>query len=140
MTETIDSASVALVKGGRVLLILRARPPYEGLWTLPGGRLQPGETAEAAATRELREELDLTVSALRPVTRMTIEAPPSGNSGPPRRFDLKVFATNTFAGHITASDEIADYRWIETGRMGDLPLTPNLEQVIAAALAVFDRG
>ena len=56
-----NAASVALINGDRVLLIQRARNPWRGMWSLPGGRLEPGETAEEAAGREVREEVGLTV-------------------------------------------------------------------------------
>ncbi len=142
MSRAPNAASVALVDQGRVLLIQRARPPYEGRWTLPGGRLEPGETAEAAAAREVKEELGLDISALRPVLRLTISDALDElirPRDPPPEFRLQVFATDTFEGDIIPSGEIAAHRWIEGDRIAGLPLTPHLPQVIAAALAVFDR-
>ena len=65
------AASVALVREKDILLIARNRPPSEGLWTFPGGRLEPGETPEQCATRELKEEMGLDVFALRPLRRLT---------------------------------------------------------------------
>ena len=50
-----NAASVALIRKTQLLLIQRARAPMEGLWTLPGGRLEPGETIEACAQREVLE-------------------------------------------------------------------------------------
>ncbi len=53
----------ALVDGGRLLLAQRVRPPeLAGLWELPGGKVEPGETAAAALRRELDEELGITVA------------------------------------------------------------------------------
>lgn len=52
-------ASAALFRDGAVLLVERGTPPFEGLWSLPGGAIEPGETAEAAVTREVREETGL---------------------------------------------------------------------------------
>jgi 8-oxo-dGTP pyrophosphatase MutT (NUDIX family) len=140
LIEEPNAASVALFSRGRVLLIQRARPPYQGLWTLPGGRMEPGETAEAAAAREIREELGLDVFRLRPVTRLALAADAGeGNRSddPARGFFLQVFATDTFAGDIATSEEVAGYRWIECGRIDSLRLTPHLQEVMAAALAVF---
>ena len=55
---------VILLRPGAVLLVRRARPPGQGSWALPGGAQELGETAEAAARRELREETALEVGAL----------------------------------------------------------------------------
>ena len=67
MTGSFLAASVAVVRRDDLLLVQRNRPPSEGLWTLPGGRLEPGETPEQCAIREVREELGLAVYALRPL-------------------------------------------------------------------------
>lgn len=56
---------VVVLRGGNVLLIRRGRAPAEGEWSLPGGAQRLGETAEAAARRELQEETGLAVGALR---------------------------------------------------------------------------
>ena len=131
MTEAPNAASVALVNRGRVLLIQRAKPPYHGLWTLPGGRLEAGEDAESAAAREIREELGLAVFALRPVARLTL--------GTAREFRLQVFATEAFEGEIVPSPEITDYRWVDGDRVAAMEVTPHLPDVIERALRIFDR-
>jgi 8-oxo-dGTP diphosphatase len=50
---------VARDPSGRLLLVERAHPPHQGRWSLPGGRVEGGETIAAAAARELREETGL---------------------------------------------------------------------------------
>jgi ADP-ribose pyrophosphatase YjhB (NUDIX family) len=122
-----NAASVALVRGGEVLLIQRAFPPLSGLWTLPGGRREPGETIEETATRELAEELGLVVDGLRPVLRLGVAG----------RFRLQVFATRAFAGAVTPSAEVAAWRWVRPNAIGDLPTTPDLDRVLARAFAVL---
>ena len=52
-------AIIGAVREGRVLLVQRKKPPYRGLWGLPGGKVEPGETPRAAAERELFEEVGL---------------------------------------------------------------------------------
>lgn len=58
------AASVLVIRPGSVLMVERARPPFQGLWSFPGGRSEPGEDAEATARRELLEETGLQVGAL----------------------------------------------------------------------------
>lgn len=68
MTETFETIRytadvVATTPDGRVLLIERGWPPFEGAWALPGGHVDPGETSRAAAARELFEETGVRVDA-----------------------------------------------------------------------------
>jgi ADP-ribose pyrophosphatase YjhB (NUDIX family) len=123
------AASVALLRRHDVLLIRRGRPPSEGLWTLPGGRLEPGETPERCAVREIREELGLDVHALRPVRVL--------RHGP---FELQVFATQAFEGEITPDrTEIRDWRWVRPHQLTALATTPGLDAVVAAVFRMFER-
>ena len=59
---------------GRLLLIRRGRDPSRGLWSLPGGRIETGETAEQAVEREVLEETGLRVHAGPTVGRVLIPA------------------------------------------------------------------
>ena len=124
------AASVALLRRHDVLLIQRNRAPSEGLWTLPGGRLEPGETAEQCAIREIQEELGLGVFALRPVTVLKH-----------RQFQLQVFATEAFEGEIVPDPaEVRAWQWIEPEQLHRLPTTPGLADVLEAAFRMFDRS
>lgn len=123
------AASVALVREKDILLIARNRPPSEGLWTFPGGRLEPGETPEQCATRELKEEMGLDVFALRPLRRLTYG-----------EFELQVFATQAFEGEITPDPvEIRAWRWVAPRDVGRLRTTQGLGDIIASAFRLFDR-
>lgn len=62
--ETVQAAGVVCFRGGEVLLIRRATPPRIGEWSLPGGRLEPGEAPADAALRELTEETGVTARLL----------------------------------------------------------------------------
>ncbi len=128
MTQLL-AASVAIVRREDVLLIQRHRPPAEGLWTLPGGRLEAGETAEQCAAREVREELGLEVFALRPLLVLRV-----------RQFGLQTFATQTYDGEIAPDPaEIRDWRWVRAVQVAALRTTPQLGEVLEAAFRIFDR-
>lgn len=126
-----NAASVALIDRDRVLLIQRARKPWFGMWSLPGGRLEAGETAEEAAGREVLEEIGLTVWRLHPIRRMVLAEGP---------FVLQVFATEAFEGEIVPSDEIDGYRWVRADDIAQMRTTPHLAEVVAGAFRIFDRS
>lgn len=132
MTPAPNAASVALIDRDRVLLIQRARKPYFGMWTLPGGRLEPGETPEQAAMREVREEVGLSCFRLLPVHRTRL-----GEGG---QFVLQVFATEGFEGEVVASDEVTAWRWVRVWEISGLRTTPHLATVLEAAFRLFDRS
>src|SRR5690349_17555926 len=126
---TLLAASVAIVRQTDLLLIQRNRAPSEGLWTLPGGRLEPGETTEQCANRELKEELGLTAYALRPLIVL--------RHG---EYRLQTFTTQAYDGEIVAdAAEVRDWRWVQPVQLGRLKTTPGLAEVVAAAFRIFDR-
>lgn len=130
MTEDLpNAASVAIVRDGKVLLIKRAFAPYQHLWTLPGGRMEPGETIEQCAIREVQEELALTIRNPRPVLVQAL-----GRDG---TYRLAVFATRDYSGLVRASDEIADHKWVDPTALISFRTTSRLDDVLARAFAVL---
>jgi 8-oxo-dGTP diphosphatase len=123
------AASVALIDEDRVLLIQRAREPYGGLWTLPGGRREAGETPAQCAAREVQEELGLAIGDLVSVQTSSI--------GP--TWVLAVFATTMFAGEIAPSDEVADHRWLTREDARELPTTPGLGATLDRAFHLIQQ-
>jgi ADP-ribose pyrophosphatase YjhB (NUDIX family) len=130
MTGSFLAASVAIVREHDLLLIQRNRAPSEGLWTLPGGRLEPGETTEQCALREVREEMGLTLYGLRPLIVLRHGA-----------YRLQTFATQAYDGEIAAdATEVRDWRWVRPALLSRLKVTPGLGEVVEAAFRIFDRS
>jgi 8-oxo-dGTP diphosphatase len=132
VTDQPNAASVAIVREGKVLLIKRAFAPYQHLWTLPGGRMEAGETIEQCAIREVQEELSLAVRNLRAVMEQNL-----GREG---TFRLAVFATRDFSGVLRASEEIADHKWVDPSALVAFRTTSRLDDVLARAFAVLQQG
>ena len=132
LTEQPNAASVALVRDGKVLLIKRAYAPYKGLWTLPGGRLEPGETIEQCAIREIVEEIGVTIRNPRPVMVQAL--------GQDLSFRLAVFVTTDFTGKIVASDEVTDHKWVDPTALISFRTTSRLDDVLARAFAVLAQS
>jgi len=130
--EVPNAASVALIRDGKVLLIKRAFAPYQHMWTLPGGRIEPGESIEQCAIREIAEEVGLAIRNPRPVL-----VQPLGRDG---AFRLAVFATRDFSGQLRASDEVADHKWLDPAALVALRTTSRLDDVLAKAFAVLAQS
>ena len=106
---------------GRLLLVRRANPPAQGLWSIPGGRVEPGESDESAVVRELAEETGLVGEVIREVGSVTREAP-GGGRYVIRDFLLRVAST----AQPIAGDDAADAAWFDVSELADLPTSPGL--------------
>ena len=100
---------------GRVLLVRRANEPSRGLWSVPGGRVEPGETPPEAAAREVREEtgLDVRIGEL----LLTLEI---GN------YLVEDYSATVAGGSLAAGDDASDVRWCTPEEITQLPCTPGL--------------
>jgi 8-oxo-dGTP diphosphatase len=110
---------------GRLLLIRRGHTPSRGLWSVPGGRVEPGETEEDAVVREVAEETGLTVTAGVLLGRVRI---PAGGV---------VFTVADFAcrpadpgQRPVAGDDADDVAWVDTAGLAALDCTPGLAEAL----------
>lgn len=105
---------------GRLLLILRGRPPGAGLWSVPGGRCLPGEPAELACVREVLEETGLHVEVQHYAGRV-------------RRgdYDIDDYVCAVRGGTLVAGDDARDARWVTRGEFDALATVPLLAQTLA---------
>ena len=107
-------------RAGRLLLIRRGHPPARGLWSVPGGRVEPGETDERALVREIREETGLAVR----VGRLVGAVRRSGPGGVV--FDIRDYAATVTGGTLTPGDDADDARWAGPEELAGLPLASGL--------------
>jgi 8-oxo-dGTP diphosphatase len=110
---------------GRLLLVRRGREPSRGLWSLPGGRVEPGETPAEAVVREVREETGLVVRAGEPVGRVSI---PAGDVVYDV-LDLRC-ALSRAASAPTAGDDADEVLFADVATLATLPCTPRLVETL----------
>ncbi|RFU40476.1 NUDIX domain-containing protein [Actinomadura logoneensis] len=111
---------------GRLLLVRRGHPPGEGLWSVPGGRVEPGESDAEAVARELLEETGLVVSV--GDLAGVVERPgPDGVT-----FVIHDYTATAVGGTLQAGDDATEVRWVPVRDLDALPLTPGLLEALKA--------
>jgi ADP-ribose pyrophosphatase YjhB (NUDIX family) len=131
-TRPYLAVSAAIFRDGQVLIVRRGRPPAHGLYTLPGGGVELGETLEQAVIREVREETGLAIAPLALVGfREAIGRDAAGRIE--RHFVILPFAARWIAGEIALNEELAEAQWRRPEALTGLNTTDGLADIVAAA-------
>jgi ADP-ribose pyrophosphatase YjhB (NUDIX family) len=131
-TRPFLAVSAAIFRDGRVLIVRRARPPAHGLFTLPGGDVELGETLEQAIIREVREETALDIAPVDLVGyRQAIARDASGRVE--RHFVILPFAARWTAGEVVLNEELGEAHWLLPTALAGLKTTEGLAEVVATA-------
>ena len=118
--------AVVLDDAGRLLLVQRGREPSRGLWSLPGGRVEPGESDTEAVAREVLEETGLRVQVGTPVGRVRI---PAGNGVVYEVTDLRCTLVDP-GQEPRAGDDADDVVFADAAALAELPCTPLLLETL----------
>lgn len=123
------AVSAAIFRGPSVLLVRRARSPGKGLYSLPGGRVEYGETLARAVMREVAEETSLAID-LAGLAGWREVVPNPGHAG---HYVVLSFAARWTGGEPALNDELDDFRWVEPDRLMQFKLTDGLAAIVANA-------
>lgn len=129
------AVSAAIFRDGEVLLVRRARGPGLGHYSLPGGRVEFGETLTQALIREVLEETGLGIAIVGVAGwREALPDPARGMTG---HFVIMSFAARWTGGEVRLNDELDDALWRAPGDYGALPTTAGLDGIIQAAFRLI---
>ena len=119
--RVVPAVGAVVVDGsGRLLLVRRARDPGAGRWSLPGGRVEPGEDDTAALRRELREETGLEVT-VGPLVGRVERAGPDGVV-----YAIADYRCTVVGGRARAGSDAAALGWFTAAELAELPLVAEL--------------
>lgn len=140
MSHPVPTAGVICLRGEEVLLIKRGTPPRLGQWSLPGGRIELGETAAAAALRELTEETGVTADLLGLID-VVDGIFTSRETGETTRHYLMIdYAARWTSGEPVAGDDAAEARFVTLDQALDLVEWDVTRQVIVQTFKRFGQG
>jgi 8-oxo-dGTP diphosphatase len=138
-SHPVVAVGAVVVKGDRVLLVRRAREPSRGLWSLPGGAVQCGESLREALAREVKEECGIAVTVHTVVEVLDrIYADRTGRI----RYHYVIidFLASWRSGRLRAASDISKAAWVDPATIRQLPLTPGLESIVRKALDLRRRS
>ena len=131
----ILAVSAAIIRDGHVFIARRARGPALGVWTMPGGMVEAGETLTAALTREILEETSMTIDPVGLAGhREVMVRDDDGRIS--RHFVILCFASRWVSGEPLLNEELDESRWVRPAELKDLKTTEGLDAIVAAA---FER-
>ena len=124
---------IALFRDGRLLLVKRRRSPEAGVWSFPGGKVDPFEPTETAARRETAEELGLKVGPLDLLCLVDLIDPPAGT-----HWVSPVYLAREWSGepHLVEPDKHERFEWFALDALPE----PASVAVRAAVEALRERG
>jgi 8-oxo-dGTP diphosphatase len=123
------AVSASIFRDNKVLLVRRARSPAKGFYSLPGGRVEFGESLHGALHREVSEETALKIEIVDLAAWREV-VPGTGGGG---HYLIMSFAARWVAHEPVLNDELDDFRWLAPDAIGDLRVTDGLKEVIQSA-------
>jgi ADP-ribose pyrophosphatase YjhB (NUDIX family) len=130
MTPVVAVGAFLFDERGRVLLVQRGQPPGEGLWTVPGGKLEAGETLAQAIAREVREETGL-VAEIGPLV-CVVERIADGY-----HYVILDYLARRISGTLDPASDVRGARFVGDAELAQLPVTDGLVAALERARGTY---
>ena len=128
------AASACLFRGSSVLLVQRGKPPFAGGWSLPGGSIEAGETARAAAAREVQEETGLSCN-LTTLAGLNDAMVRDEHGTLTHHYVIAVYAGRAVTGEPVAASDATAVRFVPLAQLPEYEIGDRVHEIINAAWA-----
>jgi 8-oxo-dGTP diphosphatase len=126
----VVGVGAVVIRDGKILLVKRGVAPSKGLWAIPGGSLELGETLQQAAEREILEETGVMIRAREPIYAFDFFEREDGRI----RFHFVIVdvAADYISGDAKGADDALDARWLAPADLDHLPVSQNTIRLLQA--------
>ena len=130
--KSIHVVAAVILRDGRVFATQRGYGAYKDYWEFPGGKIEPGETAEEALAREIREELDTEIAVEAPFEQVEYDYPDF-------HLSMQCFLCRVIRGSLVLKEH-EDAAWLDRERLDDVRWLPADETVISRLREILREG
>ena len=130
--KTVHVAAAVILRDGQVFATQRGYGAYKDYWEFTGGKIEPGETAEEALAREIREELDTEIAVEAPFDRVEYDYPEF-------HLSMQCFLCRVIRGSLVLKEHEAA-AWLDRDRLDDVHWLPADETVISRLRDILPEG
>ena len=124
-----SAVGAIVVHDGRVLLVKRGKPPGKGLWAIPGGKIELGETLREAAEREVKEEAGVVIQAKNPIYAFdVINRDQAGQIQ--FHYVIVDLVADYVSGNPTPQSDACEARWISAQELDQLQVSRTTRKVL----------
>jgi len=128
-TRPVVAVGAIILSDDRILLVKRKNPPGQGLWTIPGGAVELGETIKDALKREVREETGLEIEIIKPIE--IVDEIVRDESGKIRfHYVIIDFLVKPVGGELCASSDVLDAEWVKFSEIENYKISKTLKRIL----------
>ena len=138
-SQPVAGVGAIVLQRDDVLLVRRGNEPQRGLWSLPGGALELGESLHQGVRREVMEETGLEVRVLE-FAGVFERIATDDNGAVQYHYVLLDYLCEPVGGALSAGDDAAEAAWVGRAELSGRALTPGLQPVIEKAFVLRDRN